>query len=383
MIAVVGAKGGCGKTVTTLGIAEAFARAGIPSLAIDADRQLPDLHTLGGVDREPTLAELSADQESSRLAQRNPRQDSSGIITACEDCDLKAKLQYIEHDSTQVIVDCPPGAGPDVIEPVSATDRVVVVTTDTQTSIESCHTSITIAKRLGVPVAGVILNRCTTPPDSLAATLDAPVLAAVPERGSPLTDTAVCDAYDVAAAGLSERISDSRARKQSSPRTKRTARQPTGIDELDRRLGGGLTPGTTVVVEGGSRSQASNILSRLAANRDTLYLTTRDSAEDIQSTVSAAGPNATQTNVTELEASERLTQATDMVEQLPNETLLIIDTADELEQSDRTAYLTFLNTLVTRVRSTGSTAVVRCPDATSRPANRSSTKHFSDIVITL
>jgi hypothetical protein len=72
-----------------------------------------------------------------------------------------------------------------------------------------------------------------------------------------------------------------------------------------------------------------------------------------------------------------------MVEQLPNETLLIIDTADELEQSDRTAYLTFLNTLVTRVRSTGSTAVVRCPDATSRPANRSSTKHFSDIVITL
>jgi len=82
MIAIAGAKGGCGKTVTTIGLAEAVGRRGTTSIAVDADCQLPNLHVVGGVDRTPTLAALESDADVESVVQRSPRTSNVGLLSA-------------------------------------------------------------------------------------------------------------------------------------------------------------------------------------------------------------------------------------------------------------------------------------------------------------
>ncbi|MCO8268775.1 CDP-4-keto-6-deoxy-D-glucose-3-dehydrase, partial [Haloferax sp. AB510] len=48
MLAIAGGKGGSGKTTTTLGLASALDG---PVLAVDADRDMPNLHAMAGVKR--------------------------------------------------------------------------------------------------------------------------------------------------------------------------------------------------------------------------------------------------------------------------------------------------------------------------------------------
>src|SRR6056297_764198 len=55
MLAVAGGKGGAGKTTTTLGLAAALGRQRRGVLAVDADREMPDLHAMAGLARTPGL----------------------------------------------------------------------------------------------------------------------------------------------------------------------------------------------------------------------------------------------------------------------------------------------------------------------------------------
>lgn len=379
MIAIAGAKGGCGKTMTTLGLADAFARAGTPSLAIDADRQVPSLHVLGGVDSEPSLTAFDPGTDINEITQQSPREHNSGIIaapSAADTVDIETTLRQIDSLSMQVLVDCPPGAGQDVSDPLAAADSVVVVTTDTAGGIESAQTTIELARRLDVPVAGIILNRCTAPSVEVRSAFSTPILATVPERSSPLTDPGVRAAYNAAGAKLRGKQDRDESRGQHGHR-----RISTGVPAVDRTLGGGLVPGT-IVAFSGPASRAERLLGELPTQRDALYLTSERSTPDIKR---ALGPrDSGTTRVFELaDEEDPVTQATRAVAELSDETTLVVDAVDAIEAGNRAAYLDFLNQLATAVNGTRRVAVLRCLEQGPGSSNRATTRRFADTVLEL
>jgi len=370
MLAVAGAKGGCGKTTTTLGLADAFARGGVPSLAVDADRQVPSLHLLGGVEREPTLTALAAGASVNAVSQQNPRVENSGLVAAPRDTDtvdMRQTLDGLDPASMQVLIDCPPGAGADAADAIAAADGVVVVTTDRAGALESARTTVDLARRLDVPVAGLVVNRCTAPSREARSAFDVPILATVPERASPLSDPEVQQAHDTARTQLVEGTADAR---QQRPRL------PTGVAALDRTLGGGLFPGTVVAVSGPT-DRADQLFTEAPAQRQTVYLTADRSARAVRG---GFGPGA-DASVVEL-GENPLATATDQVDRLPDDVTLVVDPVDPLETAARPAYLDFLNRLATVINGTSRVALLHCRDPADTP-NRATTERFADTVLEL
>ncbi|MFC4541098.1 P-loop NTPase [Halosolutus amylolyticus] len=381
MIAIAGAKGGCGKTVTTLGLTEGFARTGTPAVAIDADRQLPNLHVMGGVDREPTLAALTADTSVRAVAQTSPRTSSAGIVPApksSDDLDFEAAFERAEVDSVQTIVDCPSGAGPDVVEPLSAADGVIVVTTDSDRSLTAAETTVEMARRLGVPVLGAVLNRCDEVPAAVESWVDVPVLGVVPETESPLTDGDATTAYET----IVETLQTRNATDRTPPEYDDDLLQ-IGTDALDRRLGGGLAPGSVVGLTAEPASQSEQFCYEATAPRGTLYLSTERTAANVSRAIESASVETGNPTIRHVGGATALEDATEMIEKLPDGATLVVDPVDPLERHDRFEYVSFLNELKERMVETGSVALLHCLNGSDRPANRSATVHAVDAVFDL
>lgn len=218
MLAIAGAKGGSGKTTTTLGLAAALARSGVETLAIDADRQLPDLHVTAEIDREPTVAALDRETRWHSLAQELPGATGAHVLPGqkpTENVELDAALEWLDAGATEVLLDCPSGAGPDVVEAIALADGVVVVTTGSDQSLDAAATTIDIARRLDVPVAGAVLTHCSAVPEAFHSRFEIPVLAVVPESGSPLDDEQARTEYERAAEELASLTATGPARRSA------------------------------------------------------------------------------------------------------------------------------------------------------------------------
>ncbi|WP_121743848.1 DUF7125 family protein [Natronorubrum halophilum] len=381
MIAIAGAKGGCGKTVTTLGLAEGLARTGTPAVAIDADRQLPNLHVAGGVDREPTLATLSSDEDVRAIAQVSPRTSNAGIVPApepAEKLEIESALDRLETGSIQTIVDCPSGAGPDVADALSAADGVIVVTTDSNRSLAAAETTVEMARRLDVPVLGTVLNRCEAVPTAVESWVGVPVLGVVPEAESPLTDEETTAAYE----GIIETLRTRNATARTPPAYDEGL-LPTGIDVLDRRLGGGLAPGSVAALTAEPASQSEQLLYEATAPRGTLYLSTERSATNVRRAIETAAVETGNPTVRRVDGADALEEAMENVRKLPDGATLVVDLADGLERHDRSAYVSFLNDLKDRLIESESVALLHCLNGTDRPANRTATIHAVDAVFDL
>lgn len=384
MIAIAGAKGGCGKTVCTLGLAEAFAREDRPAVAVDADRQLPNLHVVGGVEQEPTLGAIQEDVPISDILKESPRTGDAGIIPApdpSDPLDFESTLGHLAAEDVRVVIDCPSGAGPDVVEAMSAADRIVVVTTEDERSIEGAHTTIDLAERLQVPVEGILVTKCRGVPEAIDEAFDLPVLATVPEVDAPLTDEWARQAFDSAAAHLGEfeltRPSPVHGEFDTNQRLS------VGIPALNRELNGGLPPGSVIALNADPNSQSENLLYELTTERGTLYLTTERSEELVRNDIDTAVADSGNPTIRHINGPAPTKQALEYVRLLPDGANLVIDTMDTLERVDREIYLDFLNELIAEVRASGSIAMVHCLNGSSVPANRPSTEHFADAVFDL
>ncbi|QSG05075.1 RecA-superfamily ATPase implicated in signal transduction, inactivated [Halapricum desulfuricans] len=376
MLAIAGSKGGCGKTTTTLGVAGAFARAETPALAIDADRQMPDLHVTAGVDREPTLASLE-DADAGAIAQPVSGLPGVSVLPGpkpAESVNVQRALEHLDSGDSQVLVDCPSGTGPDLTDPLAAADAVVVVTTDSGQSIADAETTVEVADRLGVPVAGAIVTMADDR-DAAEARLDVPVLATVPESESPLADEAVHAAYDSAVERLRTVETD-----DPDPIDPAGTRMATGVESIDRQLGGGLPPGSIAAVVGEPDGHAESLLHRLTTARGTLYLSTDRPARLVRTAMSADG-GPTGSPAMRTVGADPLEDATGLLADLPDGANFVVDPADVLEAHDRDAYLEFLRTLKDRMLETDGIAVLHCLEGEQRPANRGVTERVADAVL--
>lgn len=385
MIAIAGAKGGCGKTTTTLGLTEAVARTGTAALAVDADRQLPNLHVTGDVDREPTLATLESVPEAdgadvASVAQASPRAERARIVPApepSETVDLEAKLGALSNANGQTFVDCPSGAGPDAVEPLSVADGVVVVTTADERCVDATEKTVEMARRLETPVIGVVLNRCETVPSAVESWLDVPVLGLIPKADAPLVDDASRQAYEE----IVERLRTRRASVREPPTD--VDLLATGIDPLDRRLGGGLRPGTLVALVANPATQSEQCLYETTAPRGTLYVSTERSPATVRRAIDTTSVETGTPTIRRISGKNALTEAETLLAELPDGATLLVDPVAGLERRGRTPYVDFLNALKERLVETGSIGICHCLSRETAPTNRPTTLHAADVVLEL
>ncbi len=158
MYAVTGGKGGCGKTTTALGLAQALARLGADPLVLDADVDMPDLHLLADVPPEPDASALARGAHVECVSR--PATDSPGvsIVPAGDAESTPAALRAVRWWHGPVLVDCPAGAGEDATLPLRYCDGAVLVTTDTPQSLSDAAKTATVATRLDAPVAGTLIR---------------------------------------------------------------------------------------------------------------------------------------------------------------------------------------------------------------------------------
>ncbi|SDQ18618.1 DUF7125 family protein [Natronobacterium texcoconense] len=380
MLAIAGAKGGCGKTTITLGLADAFARNGTPTVAVDADRQLPNLHVLADVDREPTIAELENATDIDEITHSRTETDDVGVLpaaTTTQQIDLEAAIGRLRRSPKRVLVDCPSGAGPDAIEALEYADRVVVVATNTDRGLRGAGTTIDVAHRLDVPIAGIVINQSSGVTDVLESKLEAPVLGTIPEHESPLTGPATREAFDDIAARLTVGGSESYRRRCEY----NDNRLPVGNQAIDRALQGGVPPGTTIALTADPASQSEQFLYQATATRGTLYLTTDRTGTAVEAAIGSATVRTGNPTVRHLE-NDPLEHATRLVDELPDGANLVVDSMNALERTNRDDYLEFLNGIVDRMHETRGIAVLHCLKPTSSE-NRTVTRHLVDAVFDL
>lgn len=381
MIAIAGAKGGCGKTTVSLGLTEAFARDGTAAIAIDADRQLPNLHVMAGTDRTPTLGSFDEDDVINSVVQESPRVSNAGIVPApkpSETVDFRTAFDRFETDATEtnleVVIDCPSGAGPDVVEPLSAASAVVIVTTDSERSIAAAETTLDIAQRLDTPVLGVVCNRCESPPAGLGGRLGIDLLGTVPDDPDPILGDEPQAGFDEIATALNG------LEYGGSPAKTGHDRLATGIDVLDSTLGGGIPAGSVVALTADVASQTEHLLYAMTATRGTLYLSTERSASNVERAIDRSSVETGKPTIRRLDGEDPLEHALEMIEKLPAGANLIVDPIDRLEAVDGERYLSFLNAVANRMVETDGMTIFHCLGAASESANRRSTKHVADAV---
>lgn len=379
MIAIAGAKGGCGKTTTAVGLAEAFGQSGVPTLVVDADRQLPNLHLVAGVQREPTIGSLSVGSKLTEHTHQHPDYDNVRILTAPtskEDVNFKSALTRLKNDSIQIIVDCPAGTGPDAIEPVVAADQTIVVTTDTKQAYNAAKKTINSAMRVESPVEAVVVNRCDQLTETPPIDGDIPLIQTVPERpaAAPRKEADVRTAHNrIVTELLNERV-------------------PTGIPSLDETIDGGVNAGTVLGITATPDSRSEVLLHALTTtNRQTVYITTERSTQIIRNQLNSSVVT-TESQLPEIKHIDDLVDASsenpltgleELIGSLPQSSNLIIDSMDRLEQYEKQTYVYLMNSLYDAVQNRGGIAMLHLLDRPHGSPNRSVTEQFVDVLLQL
>lgn len=172
MIAIAGGKGGSGKTTTALGLALAFARQGSDPLVVDCDVDMPDLHVRAGVRREGGIDELSGIGSVERACVRTKKLPGVRLLPAGGRDNLDTALSILPRWHGPVLLDCPPGVGPDAARPLRHADHAALVTTDRARSISDTRVTAQSARELGADVLGVVVRETDdgtgTCPDGLS-----------------------------------------------------------------------------------------------------------------------------------------------------------------------------------------------------------------------
>jgi septum site-determining protein MinD len=214
MLAIAGGKGGCGKTTTALGLAAALARDGERPLVVDADCDMPNLHTMADTDRSPGVDAVAEGDSVAAATHRStvvPGVDVLPAGGASAPLDRTA-LRRLGRARQRVILDCPAGATNATAAPLRHADAALVVSTEKPASLDDAARTARMAETLDARVLGSVLTRAdespatAAGPDGALARAPEPVLATVPEiGGAVLGDRVGRTSYDRLATALARR----------------------------------------------------------------------------------------------------------------------------------------------------------------------------------
>jgi KaiC/GvpD/RAD55 family RecA-like ATPase len=160
-------------------------------------------------------------------------------------------------------------------------------------------------------------------------------------------------------------------------------RLSTGIDVLDRELGGGVPAGTVVAYEAPPASQGELLLYELTRPRPTLYLTTDRTEQAVRDAFEATNAPTGDPEFGCIPGADSLENARRAFRSVPEESTVIVDPADALERADRSRYENFLNELGNHMRNVSGVAVLHCLDTDHEAPLRGTTEHMVDVVFQL
>lgn len=157
----------------------------------------------------------------------------------------------------------------------------------------------------------------------------------------------------------------------------------TGIDVLDRKLDGGIPAGRMMALLASPGSQSELFLYEMAGARKTVYLTTERRKTDVETELEQTEQSSREVAVHRLEASDPISDARAVIEDLPGGSMLIVDPVDPLEAMGEERYRTFLNDIKRRTVETGSLTLLHCLDGHGVSAQRGKTKYHVDVIFDL
>ena len=196
---VAGAKGGVGKTTTSLNLAAALSDVGrtvvvefdlamanaVDFLAIDCDPEV-----------DPTLHDVLADTATVRSA-TYPAPGGFDIVPSGTTLDgyaatkshrLVPVVKALSSEYQYVVIDVGAGLSRETLLPMGVADETILVSTPRVASVRDAKKTIGLAERVGGTIAGVLFVKSGTgsapDPDKIASFLEVDLLGHVPEDGA-------------------------------------------------------------------------------------------------------------------------------------------------------------------------------------------------------
>jgi pilus assembly protein CpaE len=177
MIAVLGPKGGTGKTLTACNLAEALAIAGRSTVVVDLDLQFGDVglalglrptHTIydlavagGSLDGEKVDSYLAVHPSGARALLAPLRPDQAAAVSTAF---LRVVFETLRSRHEFVIVDTPPSFSPEVIAAIDAASTLCMVGMLDALSLKDTKIGLETLDQMGFDPATVtlVLNRADT-----------------------------------------------------------------------------------------------------------------------------------------------------------------------------------------------------------------------------
>lgn len=157
----------------------------------------------------------------------------------------------------------------------------------------------------------------------------------------------------------------------------------TGIDTLDRKLGGGIPFGTVTALSASPASQSELLLYELADTRETVYLSTIRTGDAIVDTLDGRAVDTGTVEAIRLDTDEPVDHAQTVLADLGDGVNLVVDPVDVLEGAGDGQYRQLLADLKQRVTGTSSVVVLHCLTDGETPTRRRDTLHVADLVFDL
>lgn len=195
--AVAGAKGGVGKTTTSVNLGAAVARAGYSAVTVELDLGMANLVDFLDVDVDvgeaTTLHDVlrgEADAEAACYAVDDGFQMAiSGTdLSGYADTDLSRLPSVVETFRSEydlVLLDTPAGLSEETVRPLQVADGVLLVSTPRVASIRNARNTLELADRVDAEPCGLVLTKSGTGAspgaDRIAEFLGLDLLGHVPE----------------------------------------------------------------------------------------------------------------------------------------------------------------------------------------------------------
>lgn len=196
IIAISSGKGGVGKTALTANLGVALGKLGKRVLLIDADIQMANLGLMLGMENRPiTLQDIMMGNANPIDAVYNVRENvqfvPSGLslekMLRVDEENLSAVVKKLSSGYDFVLVDCPPGVGPDALAALHSAAEVLVVTMAEPVSVaDGMKLAAFAERRLGLTITGVVINmykdmKHEMKSDEIQKLIQSRVLAVIPE----------------------------------------------------------------------------------------------------------------------------------------------------------------------------------------------------------
>lgn len=156
-----------------------------------------------------------------------------------------------------------------------------------------------------------------------------------------------------------------------------------GVAEIDREIGGGIDPGSIVLLLAPPASQSETLLHATMRERRTRYVTTRRNENAVSETLSKViDDDAPGYSVKYAGLDEPLANVREAIALVEERAAIVVDTVDPLERAgDPDSYVTFLNELKDALIETGSVGILHAATSGDRMPLRDVTEAFGDLVL--